>query len=847
MEIAIVGASGVGKTSNLAYLLDRLNFNVNIQDKILWASWLDEEEEKALRGIEEWTNKPGERKTMSMVASVLSQGEPTLVPEDCYVKILHHKNGNPVSHTVRFRDIPGRHFESVADWTKEQNMLKKHLQESAGIILYIDASSPPDIQDRNMWDAYAQSISQFTERNKNYPVWFCLTKADMLSEEAMQVKPEECLAKYGQRLQGLVSLMKAPKFFTYNTIKKEHQAYENSGNFFFAFYMEAIKSLEILRKQARRANKIRACFSLGFILMAIFLFLEAWDFRKSQNLLSGISLQTLCDPGLLEQTSEFLDKTNQKKAKIRLSYYSYNLFDEKMKEILQGYEKHLDQEFSKKIGKPLEEKEFDLELAKPLEDGKEFLKELQEKQNFLETYIDHKTKIGIFLKNPFSPLTGDYQELTKLLKAAKDYEQKKGIDTLLFLTKIALYFRIISNTKESKNYYLVDILRYIRLQWDTAIKQQNFPDLLEFQKKIQQEISSQQTQGQKEIALGFCVYQKQTQSRLEALWEKEWEQIKIDADKMSPRWQEQPKRKLEDAWKRFLKDPIRRVSVNSIPDKILKEFTTEVLQSWTAMQESYVEKGKIGEIPVSQNPVMMEYKKFLQGLYDPDAERERIYEEKDIFLLTEKRDNLTMQEKMLLAFYSMVYSPELLLDVKEVSSPDYEKKIEKYRQRLEASLEYLSFVPDAQRIWKQRIEDLKSITSTRAIYITFPSDAFQFDGKKPKKEDCETDWNDETFDSYSPYLRIIVTTNDSKYPASNLESSHVMWNTKSTVAVQWMDNDNGQDGSNLSGDDDVMKSLDVKILHTKKYSFRKEKFTANFHFDVKYPSWIQAYFSASDK
>lgn len=846
MEIAIVGASGVGKTSNLAHLLDRLNLTVKSQEKIVWACWLDEEEEKSLRNIEEWAKEPGKRQTRVMVESVLSQESPTLMPEDCYVKILHHENGNPISYTVRFRDIPGRHFERVSDWIQEQNMLKKHLQESSGIILYVDASCPPDAHNREMWYAYAQAIAQFTKKNKNYPVWFCLTKVDKLSDAVLQETPQNFLQNYGQRLSGLLSMMKVPKFFTFNTIRKDHKIYENSGNTFLSFYLEAVQSLKYLRRQNKKNLQRLSILAGILVLSGIFFSLEAWEYQKFQAFLKPISLDTLCQESFLEKTTKFLEKAKEKKEKWRFSIYSYSLFMDKIEDLIQQYEQYLDRQFYQKIGIELEEKQFALEIMKPIKEEKEFLRELQEKQNFLEIYAQHKNKIRLFFQNMLSQTQGDYRELTELLKATKEYEQKPQPISLLYLTKKAIYCHIFSNSKESKNFYLVGMLRYIRLQWEKTATQNSFVELLSFQRQIMEEISQQQIQGQKEIADGLSYYKKQMETRLESLWRQEWEKIREKANKMSPRWQEQPKNKLQEAWKSFFEDSIKSLPLNMIPDTILKEFTTEILQSWTALQQAYIIQGNIDQMPVSQHPYMQEYKNFLQGVYIPESEKEIQYEDRNIYSLLDRKDKLSMQEKMLFAFYTMVYSIEIFLDVKQMMAQDYEKKIEILIKNLERSLSNLALIPDAEKIWKQRVEELKSLTSTRDIEITFPPDAFQCDVPKPVKEDCDAYWYDETFERYVPYLRILVTADDKTFVTSSVQSFPVMWNPKSTILIQWMDDDNGYDGKNLNGDDDIMKSMSAKVFYSNKYIFRKDKFRATLSFHLHHPAWIQAYLKLSD-
>ena len=191
--LPVLGVPKSGKTLLLASLGEHLSKYSTDQ---IYSRLLSHDEEKDLRGqflkpfdadkadIEQ-PIEPGMRTTEAMIFyerelfKAKGHNAVTSEPENAYLSVEFSSTQHMI---CQFRDVPGEVF---ADESLHLANIDPLLTQAHGLILVVDGEQAyqRSTQVLSLYQRYQQIIKRYTDLNKRGPIWFVMTKMDLLPDE----------------------------------------------------------------------------------------------------------------------------------------------------------------------------------------------------------------------------------------------------------------------------------------------------------------------------------------------------------------------------------------------------------------------------------------------------------------------------------------------------------------------------------------------------------------------------------------------------------------------------------------------------------------------------------------
>lgn len=838
VEIAVLGHSGAGKTTGIVQLINKLN---NKKCKRIWGSFVEDKTELELRELDTFiADEPTHRHTYHMVDKFIREGTtPTLGPEDCFLNI-HYKHIDEADvqdakHLVRMYDVPGGDFENFQQNNQRGLDLQRKIQNSCGVLLYIDGKNPPQNDHVQMYNAYTQAIERAAKGKENFPVWLAITKTDLLDKKPSSAK--EFLQENAKRFAPILEFSSHIKPYARLQSKTpDSKHYNGDITGFRDFYQDVY----LLMQQQKKKKTRKTYFSLiaGIVSMCLCLVLigETFDhyrYRKLQlQFVANISPTTM--DGNIQEIEGKVDRMQLFLQKSPRSIFGYGFF---YKDKITSSFAQIAIPIAKRLQGNRTTKKNILDNITPQANTsrdiissieKEADKEIRKRRNWLR--VLNKIQIHSHVTND------EVQKMRQFLDVAEncwsEYKQLKGNDAVSYINVIYIFANIAD-----AEHILADYLRFlIEYRCALALESVNtqafnetFPQRLDPMNRWIR--AAKDTRG-KFKSLVFDIIEKKAWHAQDEHWKTAINTLQKEIENKI-----NTKDKL-DLILDFLRerDPLQGYRLHTdrdcIPLYVEKYIATRFVAYFVALQEENSAK------PLVQKDNNDKYLPWFHNLFlqSPYAQQRSIQTIQ--VLLSQSPTQEYVSPEITMYFFSEYFRNKF----HEIKSSEYAK----VQQQLHIITTWISLILKDQlpqntsfdyrfvdkytwseefvKVWRERVTQLNALTTPKEVSFKMVDCKFDNNGKKPvfSEGQCENEWNDETFERYYLYTRISV---DKTLLIVEKDGTGTFkeWHPWLTITYAWVDSDDDTDQEKIV-DDDILQQQQANFWQLAKVADKTNEY-----------------------
>ncbi|WP_372365220.1 hypothetical protein [Candidatus Uabimicrobium sp. HlEnr_7] len=871
VEIAVLGHSGAGKTTGIVQLIDKLN---NKKCKRIWGSFVEDKQELELRELDTFiADEPTHRHTYHMVDKFVREGAaPTLGPEDCFLNI-HYKHVEEADvqdakHLVRMYDIPGGDFEKFQENNQRGLELQKKMQNSCGVLLYIDGKNPPQKDHVHMYNTYTQAIEKAAKNKSNYPVWLAVTKVDLMDKEPKSA--EDFLKKNAKRFQPILEFSSHIKPYARLQSKTENTShYDGDIDGFRDFYQDVY----LLMKKQKKKKSRKMYLSLAIGILSLFFsavtVTETFDHNRYRNLklhfFDAVTTSTM--DGNIQEIADKINQMNTFIKKSPRSLFGYHLFYKE--KVTTTFDKltlpittrlssrHLNQKNLVRNIKP--QVNTSLDLITSIEQQTD--KEIRKRRNWLRILKKIQPYVAV-TKEEVNELT-NFLEITE--NCWSEYKNLKGYDPIKYINIVEMFVPISSKEHilTLNIAFLIEYRCALGLEHvNTVAFNETYPQRLD---PINKWIRATKDAGNDSNSnrLLFKFIEKKAWDAQDVHWKTAINTLQQEIENKI-----KTKDKL-DLLLGFLRerDPLKGYRLHTdrdcIPFYVEKYILTKFVEQFVALQEAN-STNELSLQHYNKEYIFWFRNLFLQSPYArykniqtlnelfTDLPNETyitpeiaMYFFSEYFRLQFSKikklpyEEVSQQLKIINAWINAILKDEL--PPKTYSAFDY-RFIDKYTWNKE-------FI----QLWQERSLYLQEITEPKEVNINIASFEFDNGGENPdfSKGQSANEWNDESFERYYLYIRISVGET-LLVLEKNASGSIPKWHPWLKLSYVWADSDGDTDEKEIV-DDDVLQETQANFWelqkvkdNTDEYSIttilkNNEKYNLHIRCSDFIPAWIHSY------
>ncbi|BBM86968.1 GTPase domain-containing protein [Candidatus Uabimicrobium amorphum] len=857
VEIAVLGHSGAGKTTGIVQLIDKLN---NKKCKRIWGSFVEDKTELELRELDTFiADEPTHRHTYHMVDKFIREGTtPTLGPEDCFLNI-HYKHVEEADvqdakHLVRMYDVPGGDFEKFQQNNQRGLDLQKKIQNSCGVLLYIDGKNPPQNDHVQMYNAYTQAIERAAKGKSNFPVWLAITKTDLIAKNPSSAK--EFLQKNAKRFAPILEFSSHIKPYARLQSKTpQSKHYDGDITGFRDFYQDVYLLMQKQKKKKTRKTYLSLFAGIVSVFACLILIAETFDHYRYHKL----KLQFVADisptamDGSIQEIEGKIDRMRMFLKKSPRSAFGYGFFYKE--KITSSFAQIATAIHERLQGNRITKKNILNNITPQANTSRDIItnieketdKEIRRRRNWLRIL----TKIQIH-----SHITVDQvQQMGKFLDVAEncwsEYKKLKGNDPVAYINVVYIFSTIAAEEHVVAHHlrFLIEYRCALALEnVNTQAFNETFPQRLDpLNKWIRVAKDARGEQRFKQLL--FDVIEKKAWYAQDEHWKTAIDTLQQEAEnKIST------KDKL-DLILGFLRerDPLKGYRLHTdrdcIPLYVEKYILTRFVDYFVTLQEENSAKPLV--MKDNKNEYLPWFHNlFLQSPYVRQRSTQSIQK-----LLSQLPPQKYIGCEVVMYFFSEYFRSKF----HEIKNSEYQK----VPQQLEIITAWISQILKDQlpedtsfayrfvdkytwreefvKIWSERSTQLKNITTPKEVSLKIVDCKFDNEGNHPVFSDgqCENEWNDETFERYYLYTRITL---DKQLLIVEKDGVGTLkdWHPWLTVNYAWVDSDGDTDQEEIV-DDDILQQQQVNFWQFTKVAEKTDEYvvTKTLKNKVKYVLQLQ--------